>query len=605
MAVDFTEAQIGVQSTGPLSGGGQRPAPVQSPSAAGAALNLFAQVMPTAQQLQQRRQAEQERVKAGFVEQFSQQQLSLAEAVDMGEISSQEARMRMRANYAQAISNNPLLIDELSSAQQQIIGTSGLGKVAAEGTEEEQRHFRTLQAMSDDGWINNSMSIEEQESLVGAYQDFQLAGAMLERAQQELTYERGQVGLQSDRLGVRQAEVSLARGHLGLESDRIGLQRLQASVQAENAVGQMAASYFQKFNTDIRNITERVESGELDEVSAQLELDQQFAVIQNVVRGVGAEARTDWLNNMTTGFEDLYNSATRYISGDLTLSALENRTNTALAIQSANITGDPDTAALISSLNIVRHPLTGFVTEEPVTRRLLDYLEDNNAEAGPPANLLSPAQRGEARSYINILKPNLRSAARGTLEEDVGRGSEEEVVEEVSRNFNNVLRGISAYQMAVEEASDYNDMVDFLSGEEVREAVTSGKLTIDSNNAREASEVIQSQYQEVVLPLIREEWQRANVQVRSERFGPGPGGVDAGREPVSEHIRPEFSGGMFRFTTSSEAPAVRQRVRELNREAAAAVNRLIRTGAHLELHDDYETIYRNLEPRLFGESAEE
>src|SRR5690554_2181315 len=224
MAVDFTEAQIGVQPTGSISGGGRRPAPVQSPSAAGAALNLFAQVMPTAQQLQQRRQAEQERVKAGFVEQFSQQQLSLAEAVDMGEISSQEARMRMRANYAQAISNNPLLIDELTSAQQQIIGTSGLGKVAAEGTEEEQRHFRTLQAMSDDGWINNSMSIEEQESLVGAYQDFQLAGEMLSRAQQELTYERGQVGLQSDRLGVRQAEVSLARGQIGLESDRIGLQ---------------------------------------------------------------------------------------------------------------------------------------------------------------------------------------------------------------------------------------------------------------------------------------------------------------------------------------------------------------------------------------------
>src|SRR5690554_821289 len=96
---DFSEAQIQQQSLAPLSGGGSNPTPVQSPSAAGAALNLFASLVPTAQQTAQRRQAEQERARTGAISQFQQQQLALAEAVDTGALSSQEARMRMRANY--------------------------------------------------------------------------------------------------------------------------------------------------------------------------------------------------------------------------------------------------------------------------------------------------------------------------------------------------------------------------------------------------------------------------------------------------------------------------------------------------------------------------
>src|SRR5690554_6837222 len=215
--VDFTEAQIGVQQVGPMGGGGQRPAPVQSPSAAGAALNLFSQLMPTAQQLQQRRQEEQERIKAGVVENFSQQQLAIAEAVDMGEISSQEARMRMRANYSQAISDNMMMIPEITQAHDNIIGTSGLGKVAAEGTEEEQRWNRVLQAATDEGWIRPGMSSGQADEMAKAYLDFQLAGEQLSRAQAELTYERGQVGLTRDRLGVQKDQIAITRGQMGIE----------------------------------------------------------------------------------------------------------------------------------------------------------------------------------------------------------------------------------------------------------------------------------------------------------------------------------------------------------------------------------------------------
>jgi hypothetical protein len=603
--VDFTEAQIGTQQVGPMGGGGQRPAPVQSPSAAGAALNLFSQLMPTGQQLQQRRQAEQERQSAGFVERFSQQQLAIAEAVDMGELSSQEARMRMRANFAQSISDNPMLMDELTNAQKNIIGTSGLGKVAAEGTEEEQRHNRVLQAATDDGWIRPGMSSEQADEMAGAYLDFQLANEQLSRAQAELTYERGQVGLTRDRLGVQKDQIAISRGQMGIESDRIGLQRLRASVEGEKALGTIAGTYFQKFNSDIQDISRRVEQGELDEVSAQQLLDQQYAVIQNIVRGVGAEARSDLLNNLTAGFDDLYRSAGKYISGELTLEALERRSNVDLAIQNNMITGDPDRARLIATTNIFRHPLTSVLTDRRVTSEVLRMFDENGVEDGPPANLMHPRHRDDTRSYIDVLKPNLRSSAQGTLEEDLNTPEGADPYQEVASHVQQTLRSVSAYSAAVDDPSEFNDVVDLFASDEFREYATSGNLRYDQAEAQSAHEVLMAQYHEVFLPLLRDEWRGANVGTGVLRSGSGVLATGTSEErPIGELIQPSFVGGGFRFSTTSDNPRVRNRVREMNKDVAPVVNRMLRSSAHLERHDNYEKIYRELVEPLFQTQGE-
>lgn len=603
--VDFTEAQIGAQQVGPMGGGGQRPAPVQSPSAAGAALNLFSQLMPTAQQLQQRRQEEQQRMAAGFVENFSQQQLQIAEAVDMGELSSQEARMRMRANYAQAISDNPMLMDDLTNAQKNIIGTSGLGKVAEEGTEEEQRWNRVLQSATDEGWIRPGMSSGQADEMAKAYLDFQLAGEKLSRAQAELTYERGQVGLTRDRLGVQKDQIAISRGQMGIESDRIGLQRLRASVEAESALGTMAGSYFQKFNADIQEISRQVEAGEIDEVSAQRLLDQQYAVIQNLVRGVGAEARSDYLNNLTTGFDDLYRSAGKYISGEMTLEALERRTNVDLAIQNNLITGDPDRARVIATTNIVRHPLTTLMTDKAITNHLMEFLGDNGTEEGPPANLMNPRYRQDTGSYIDILRPNLRSASQGTLEEDVNAPQGANPYEEVATHVQQTLRSVSAYSNAVNDPSEFNEVVQLFASDEFREYATSGNLRFDQAEAQSAHEVLMAQYHEVFLPLLRDEWRSANVDTGVLRSGSGVLATgERETQPVGSLIQPSFVGGGFRFSTTSDNQRVRNKVREMNRDVAPVVNRMLKSSAHLERHDNYEKIYRELVEPLFRAEEE-
>lgn len=542
---------------------------------------------------------------AGFVENFSQQQLQISEAVDMGELSSQEARMRMRANYAQAISDNPMLMDELTTAQKNIIGTSGLGKVAAEGTEEEQRWNRILQSATDDGWIRPGMSSQQADEMANAYLDFQLAGEQLSRAQAELTYETGQVGLTRARLGVQKDQQALTRGAMGIESDRIGLQRLKASVEGEKALATMAGSYFQKFNSDIQEISRQVESGEIDEVSAQRLLDQQYAVVQNLVRGVGAEARSDYLNNLTTGFDDLYRSAGKYISGEMTLEALERRSNVDLAIQNNMITGDPDRARVIATTNIVRHPLTGIMTDRAITGHLMEFLSDNGTEEGPPANLMNPRYRQDNEGYINILRPNLRSASEGTLEDDVNAPEGANPYEEVATHVQQTLRSVSAYSAAVDDPSEFNDVVQLFASDEFRDYATSGNLRFDQAEAQNAHEVLMAQYHEVFLPLLRNEWEGANVDTGVLRAGSGVLATgEREQQPVGDLVQPSFVGGGFRFSTTSDNPRVRNKVREMNKDVAPVVNRMLRSSAHLERHDNYEKIYRELVEPLFRTEGE-
>ena len=70
---------------------------------------------------------------------FSQDQLKIAEAVEMGDMSSAQARSRMRANLTNYIANNPALTQDLGKVHTSVIKTTGLGQAVYEGTASEKQ----------------------------------------------------------------------------------------------------------------------------------------------------------------------------------------------------------------------------------------------------------------------------------------------------------------------------------------------------------------------------------------------------------------------------------------------------------------------------------
>lgn len=584
--VDFTLAQIQGPQTGALSGGGRQPVQQPQPSAAGAALGLFSQLLPTGQQLQARAQQRQEEQRAGFVEQFSQQQLQLAEAVDTGALSSQEARMRMRANFSAALSNNPMLMDDITAAQKSIIGTSGLGKVAAEGTEAEQRQFRIINEASSAGWVTADMGAAQAEQRAMEWQRFNQAIDDLSMRQAQLTFRRGQVGLQSD-------VQSLETGRINQQSARINLQNAQDQRASQNDLGIAVEAYYPKFRDDMTAIQQRVERGELTPQEGVQEVNTAMADINQIVGMTGANAGASYITSMTSGFSDIKNLTERVITGQLDKEVYETQLDKQLGIIQLNLIGDPDTAAVVSTSRLFQGALTDTLLAPDISRAVTNSIDRLTNEGRKPPDPTSE----DAPTTLRMLREN--------MDEDRPQSqiSDEEHHRQTNLGVNRFLQGIEAYSSAVQSPTELNEAVDFLASDSFREYVQQGNVSIDSNAAQGAKQVFQQQYEQEVIPLVQEAWRDAQVDTGTLRAS-GVLGTTGTQQAAADLIQPVFAGTGMSFRSASDNPRVQAKVRDLNRQVSPVVNRLVRVGAHLERHENYEQIFRQLYEPLFSTGAE-
>lgn len=61
--------------------------------------------------------------------------------------------MRMRKNYTEAVANSPALVGDFAELQKQLVSTSGLGKVVADGTEKEKIWLAAEKEATLNGWV--------------------------------------------------------------------------------------------------------------------------------------------------------------------------------------------------------------------------------------------------------------------------------------------------------------------------------------------------------------------------------------------------------------------------------------------------------------------
>ena len=94
---------------------------------------------------------------------FAQQQLNVANAIDRGELSSAEGRRRMRTNASKALASG-LDFKAVKEVQSGLVSTAGLGKVAAEGTEQEQRLIKLESDAFQAGFIPTTATPAQVES---------------------------------------------------------------------------------------------------------------------------------------------------------------------------------------------------------------------------------------------------------------------------------------------------------------------------------------------------------------------------------------------------------------------------------------------------------
>lgn len=582
---DFSLSQIGeVAPGGPSPQRG-----VQQPSAieAGAGLisDLFKAHSAGAPGRADEAKAEKEAAEQAVLGRFTRQQLSIAEAVDTGELSSQEARMRLRANLSAALGDNPALTESLSNTHKQILGTAGMGKVAAEGTEEEQAFFAVQDQAMKDGWLTQGMNPDEMRESTFAYMQFK-------REQQRIEAEKNELSLV-------QAKVNLESSRVGLETSRLNLQQKRAQVASQTAAGTMADAGLTRIRNKAEVLKRQVDSGQMPPEEAVEILDGEWLTISSVVQAQGTQAGGEYISNLLAPSQNVYQTYRGYISGETPAATLESISNNAVAQQSAMLTGDPEIARWAATSQIFGQSAS-LVLDAPAVRQAVEILGNNSEEGGRAADLTNPATQQSTRDYLRLLEDGVSRVNSGNMLTDP-----EATQSEVQVNINNVLKGVGDYGRLVDNPRELNDVTSFLSSDSFGRYVEQHGTGIRQDRLGEAGNVFDAQFDEVVRPLIAEEWRNATLTTSVLPQSPVLG-TEGQTEAAATLIKPFFSNGGIRFVIANDADSTTRleaKIRNLNNRVAPVINRFVKLGAHLEGHRDYQRIYESNYAQLFGDAG--
>lgn len=579
----------------PLAGSATQPLRPTTPAPSGASigLNVFNDLVSSvAPQLirnqQARMAAEQQAMKDQAVSSFAQMQLKLADAVDMGDISSQEARMRMRKNYTEAVANSPALVSDLAQVQKQLVSTSGLGKVVADGTEKEKLWLAAEKEATLNGWMPPSAKSDDER---------------LEATQNYLNFKRSQDILQDQQrqVSLQTAKINQQTAVYSQKSARLGLMQKERMERSRVAIGGLADSYNYKFNNDLQEIMARKDRGEISDQDAIMMANQQFALIQQTVTQVGSDAPADYVNNITNPMKLRYQNAIDYLSGKIDKEVLSNKNENILAQQKLNLLGDPEVAKTVAVSGLFQHASPEVL--QSIDRRAIAAINKNmSTDGGKPADVMpdNESDKQANQGYLSMVKEGITAFNGGRMK--AGDAHSMELDQHVSQ----MLKGVSAYGPSTNRPQDFNQIVDFLADPQFGKYATA-KGGVPADQATEAKNILSQQYEQAVLPLIKKEYEETTyVNARSVNTGGPRGLMQTTSSRTVDTVVPVFNGSGVTFQPKQGAPSEASRkAAELNKTVSPVLNRLVRMSAHLSGNMDYRAAWQQNYEALFGISEEE
>ncbi|MNF24056.1 hypothetical protein D3C84_46440 [compost metagenome] len=550
----------------------------------------------------QKNQAQEEQAALNtLVGGFAQKQLNIASAVETGELSSQEGRMRMRANYTEAISNNPSLVDVLAKTQKEIVTTAGLGSVVVEGTEQEQMQRELTKTAVNAGWVKANATPDEAAQGVEAYRRFKRHEEEINALQNQLSYDTAQINNSRAKIGLQTDKIQQVTAGYAQQSARIGLAEKVQQQQSQVAVGGMADAYYWKLNSELEDIKQRKKSNQLTEQEAIQLADQAYSRVQQTVNMAGRNAGSDYVSNVVAPMKGLYDNSKQFLTGKIDEEVLNTKNAVTIGLAKQNLLGDPEVAK-ITAVSQLFGPSTlalqGEITNSVV--RILGKNSDPRPETKPHDVLPdTPDGKRDNKVALAVVKANM--GGLNAVEPD----KKEATTQDINAQVTNILRSIDVHSVSVNNPSEYNDVTDFLASPEFGKFTTQGGGIYEAAAAN-ANTILQSQYVDKVSPLIQQQYQQALIPQRSSNVyqaATGPVNDTGTTSAVSATaaIKPFFSGGGVVFRADpSASTSVKNKVNELNKTVSPIVNKLIRMDAHLGGDTNYKASYDRNFQTIFG-----
>ena len=516
-------------------------------------------------------QVQQEK-KDTFLGQHSQEVLRIANAVAQGRMSSSEGQTRTRALVASAIGNNPGLQDDILKNTASIVNNSVLGSVISTGSKKEQELAKLKESAVAEGYIPAGASEQQVQEGVNAYQSTKLAENQLKLMQAKLTYETGKGSFE---------DATLKR-------------------ESEAALAAYASTNFVAYRNKLNEVMSDLSSNKITQDEAYAKVQLLYANVDQVV-GATAHAGSDFISNTVKPYTSSRDVVLDMIKGGTSLEIAQNKLTAAQTQVKINAFNDPAIRKAYGLLQILgvavmNDPtLAGLIIADANVARFFSQAEggekiDITSEKGSDTSKAASAYLGALKGGMDQVN-KIIDTTDGTTTKDEAKKKEEGIRTQVI----GLLDSVTASKKDL-GAPRWNDLMSTLASSEFGAYATQKGNNIPPEKLAAVNEMVQREYVDHVIPLIRDEFDQRTIGDRIDRNLSKDGLYVLTKTPTNSIVKIQFDGAGVSFmpiesTNRNDIASAKEEAARLNKEVAPIINRSLRGIAHLSGTTDYRTVW--------------
>lgn len=499
--------------------------------------------------------------KNGLFAEYAEEVGLIADAKDQGKFKTTDEAMRhIRVAQNKFLSNHPELTDDFFTFSNKLMTENGFGGSIVRESPEETGRRKYIEEGSNQGY---DMSNPDSRA---AYDQIKALGR-----------ETAALKAETDALDANGA----------LYTARIKDKAVSITHRAIAATPQWVNDQGNKLLADLNGVT--------DPASRQAIIDQfklnydQKSIELRTLQSQGGVS----MDYLLTGTDQMVKNLISVADGTSELATIETFNKSVIAKnQAIALMTSPKLARLVALDGLSKFQLPNLIQALDAEMINAQYAPLNNTitidgdgkvtTTGKPPDMVSSPD--EVAKTYNLVKSTVSNIVKDGY-------SDKEAVASQANQIVNLLSGAEKYGANDSDPRNFTATVDFFADPTVGKFIEDNSDLIYPQIAVGAKQVINQQYNEVVVGLINERWATASEGVLT---GVGSQIADI---PTSDIIEPVWNGVGIEFIAKPEYQGdvrIDALVESLNKgsdSVAGPLNKLIRASAHLSGNTDYEKVY--------------
>jgi len=521
----------------------------------------------------------------GVLGEYSQNLIRIADAYKQGLLTESARDLRVRQTTAEAFATNPALTPDLMKVRKEVITTPGLGKVLGVGTEEAQARQRLEDEVFKMGLINplkfTSQEMDEAISMVAKRKSANRAASDA-----------------AELAAAKQADVTLSTTQLKLAKDK-------AAADSRAAVKSLVETHTFGFLAQMSKLKSQVDQ-DLDPKEAAMLANEQWNVLNAEITRVGADSGSTYLTTMSGPIKNILDNTLAGFDGSMETEIVESQNKLTKALLEKEWFADE----VRGRVTMAKGYFENIDIGETVLMRdkTVDFIQAG-ISGDTEVNVVPKGEEG--KKDVKVAFDNIN-----TILAKVNSGTAinpEKTKKDVKDFLTNAMKDLDAFSLTTNNAADYEPLVRLLATPSMG-AFFESEGGVPSEISVQTKLILKEKYENEVVPLIQEEFDKAQVLLKeltptqqTAGFIPGLPSLDTSRlGPAVDVIEPVFTDGgvSFRAKVGASDFRVKGQIQKLNKTVTPIVNRYIRMSAHVDAHRDYKRTYDEIFTQVFGAEQE-